>query len=514
VSVSRATTGRSARRLAHGLRLRRPNRRFLAVATVLLVGAGLAVVLANPFAGSSGASGGVPDSGSATTLATVERRSLSSQALVDGTLGYAGSASIVVPAGASGNDLRQARQTFASAQATLEAAEATLAADEQTLAKTQARLTADRLKQASDCRGEGAAGGDSGGSGQEGSGSGSTPCATAAQAVATDEEAVSSAEQKVTTDRGSVATAHATLAAAEESLAAVESSQTGYETTSAFTTLPSAGTVIGRGQPLYAVDGRPVLLFYGRVTAWRAFRQGMSPGPDVAALNANLRALGYAGGRGESFSAATAQAIRRLQRAHGLAPTGVLPLGSLVFKPGKVRVKGVTPTVGQAVQPGEVLSVSTTRHQVTIDLDVAYQAQVRVGNPVSITLPGGETTPGRVSSVGTVASNPSGADSGEGDSTPTIKVGVRLLRQADAGRLDQAPVSVAITTETVDDALVVPVNALLALAGGGYAIEVVNSAGVHHLVPVTPGLFDDAQGVVQVGGAAVRAGQRIVVPAS
>jgi hypothetical protein len=516
VSVSRATTGRSARRLAHGLRLRRPNRRFLAVATVLLVGAGLAVVLANPFAGSSGASGGVPDSGSATTLATVERRSLSSQALVDGTLGYAGSASIVVPAGTSGNDLRQARQTFASAQATLEAAEATLAADEQTLAKAHAKLTADRLKQASDCRGEGAAGGGSGGSGQEGSGSGSgsTPCATAAQAVATDEEAVSSAEQKVTTDRGSVATAQATLAAAQESLAAVESSQTGYETTSAFTMLPSAGTVIGRGQPLYAVDGRPVLLLYGRVTAWRAFRQGMSPGPDVAALNANLRALGYAGGRGESFSAATAQAIRRLQRAHGLAPTGVLPLGSLVFKPGPVRVKSVTPTVGQAVQPGEVLSVSTTRHQVTIDLDVAYQAQIRVGNPVSITLPGGETTPGRVSSVGTVASTPSGADSGEGDSTPTIKVGVRLLRQTDAGRLDQAPVSVAITTATVDDALVVPVNALLALAGGGYAIEVVNAAGVHRLVPVTQGLFDDAQGVVQVGGAAVRAGQRIVVPAS
>jgi hypothetical protein len=191
-----------------------------------------------------------------------------------------------------------------------------------------------------------------------------------------------------------------------------------------------------------------------------------------------------------------------------------LSLGSVVSKPGPIRVKSVTPTLGQAVQPGEVLSVSSTRHRVTIDLDVAYQSQVTVGDPVSITLPSGETTPGHVSSVGTVASTSSDAQSGEGDDTPTIEVGVRLSRQADAGRLDQAPVSVAITTETIDDALVVPVNALLALAGGGYALEVVNAAGVHRLVPVTLGLFDDAQGVVGVEGAGVRAGQRIVVPAS
>jgi peptidoglycan hydrolase-like protein with peptidoglycan-binding domain len=502
---------RSARRLARRWRLRRP---LLAVATVVPVAAGLALVLANPFAGSGGASGGVPDSGSATGLATVERRSLSSQTLVDGTLGYAGSSSIVVPAGTSQSDLRLARQTFVSAEAALQAAEVTLAADQRTLAQAQAKLTADRLKQANDCRGDDAAGGGSGASGAEDASSGSAPCATAAQAVVSDEEAVSAAAQKVTTDQGSLATARATLAGAKESLAAGESAQTRYETTSAFTMLPSAGTVIRRGKALYAVDGQPVLLLYGRVTAWRAFRQGMTPGPDVEALNENLRALGYAGARGESFSAETARAIAALQRAHGLAPTGALPLGSIVFKPGPVRVKSVTPTLGQAVQPGEVLSVSSTRHRVTVDLDVAYQAQVTVGDPVSITLPSGETTPGRVSTVGSVASTPSDADSGDAGSTPTIEVGVRLFRQAAAGGLDQAPVSVAITTDTVEDALVVPVNALLALAGAGYALEVVNVAGVHRLVPVTLGLFDDAQGFVEVQGAGVRAGQRIVVPAS
>jgi hypothetical protein len=160
-----------------------------------------------------------------------------------------------------------------------------------------------------------------------------------------------------------------------------------------------------------------------------------------------------------------------------------------------------------------VLTVSSTRHEVAIKLDAAQQAQVKVGDPVTITLPDNSTTPGRVASVGKVASSSSsGSDSGS--STPTIDVGVRLSHQAAAGQLVQAPVSVSITTASVKNALVVPVNALLALASGGYAIEVVDAAGVHRLLGVTLGLFDDAAGLVQVSGAGVKAGQRIVVPAS
>jgi peptidoglycan hydrolase-like protein with peptidoglycan-binding domain len=234
----------------------------------------------------------------------------------------------------------------------------------------------------------------------------------------------------------------------------------------------------------------------------------------VAELNANLRALGYGRGlAGDSFTATTTAAIDALQAAHGLPQTGVLVLGSVVFKPGPVRVTSVTPTVGQAVQAGPVLTVSSTRHEVAIKLDAAQQAQVKVGDPVTITLPDNSTTPGRVSSVGKVASSSSGG-SDSGSSTPTIDVSVRLLHQAAAGQLVQAPVSVSITTDSVKNALVVPVNALLALAGGGYAIEVVDRARLHRLLPVTLGLFDDAQGLVQVSGSGLQAGQRIVVPAS
>jgi hypothetical protein len=131
-----------------------------------------------------------------------------------------------------------------------------------------------------------------------------------------------------------------------------------------------------------------------------------------------------------------------------------------------------------------------------------------------VTLPDNSTTPGVVSKVGKVATVPSTDQGNGGASTPTIEVDVRLFHEAAAGSLDQAPVSVSITTGSVSNVLVVPVNALLALAGGGYAVEVAGAGGVHHLEAVTLGLFDDADGLVQVRGSGLRAGQRVVVPAS
>jgi hypothetical protein len=129
---------------------------------------------------------------------------------------------------------------------------------------------------------------------------------------------------------------------------------------------------------------------------------------------------------------------------------------------------------------------------------------VKAGDKVMITLPDGRVTPGVVSSVGKVAT---------GGNTPKVTVTVTLKHPHAAGALDQAPVTVAITTATAPGALVVPVNALLARPGG-YAVEEATAGGRHHLVPVTLGLFDDAAGLVQVTGPGLAAGQRIVVPAS
>src|SRR5262249_10077419 len=97
---------------------------------------------------------------------------------------------------------------------------------------------------------------------------------------------------------------------------------------------------------------------------------------------------------------------------------------------------------------------------------------------------------------------------------PTVEVDITPTDPGATGTLDQAPVQVQVVTATARNALVVPVNALLALAGGGYAVEVVARDGVHHLVPVQLGLFDDTAGLVQVTGPGLTAGQRVGVPAS
>lgn len=284
----------------------------------------------------------------------------------------------------------------------------------------------------------------------------------------------------------------------------------GYGSAAIYTKLPEVGDVIRRGQQLYAINGQAVLLLYGSTPAWRVFRVGMSSGPDVRRLNANLRALGYSDPSGDAFTAATAAAISRLQRTHGLPVTGTLLLGAVVFEPGPLRVTAVTPTVGQPAEPGQLLTASSTRHDVAVQLDAGQQSEVKVGDRVTITLPDNTTTPGVVTSVGKVATiAPSG-----GSSSPTIEVDIRLFDAKAAGTLDQAPVNVSITESSVRSVLAVPVEALVALAGGGYAVEEVEANGAHRLVAVRLGLFDDATGLVQVSGSGLTAGQRVVVPAS
>jgi hypothetical protein len=486
-------------------RSRRPSTRTLtglALLTALAVAVTATALAVSGAGGSHAASGEEPP----TTLATVARRDLSAQTQVDGTLGYTGSSTIILPPGTAPSAVRQARQTLASQQAQLNGARATLAADQRSLEQVEAKLAADRQSLINACRGDNAAQGSSSSSGSQPT---SNPCATFAQTVASDEESVTSMRVKVSTDAASVASARVAVAGTSQSRDVAEFSAVSYETGATYTSVPSAGDVIRRGRALISIGGQPVLLLYGNVTAWRAFRPGMTEGRDVGALNANLRALGYGRGlTGDRFMAATESAVQALQSDHGLLPTGELLLGSIVFRPGPVRVKAVKVARGAAVQPGPILSVTSTRHEVAVNLDASQQSQVKVGDSVTITLPDTTSTAGIISAVGTVATAASQ------DSGPTVEVDIRLLDEAAAGRLDGAPVQVSITTATATDALTVPVTSLLALAGGGYALEVVGPAGTHRLVPVALGLFDDAEGLVQVSGSGVKPGQRVVVPGS
>ena len=297
-----------------------------------------------------------------------------------------------------------------------------------------------------------------------------------------------------------------------------------------FTSLPAVGQLISQGQVLYQVSGAPVVLLYGSTPAYRTLSEGMT-GSDVTELNADLVALGYATSgelspASDYFSYETASALKKLQVASGVPETGTLALGQAVFLPTAVLVTSVTATLGGPAQSGAtVLAATSTARQVDIALDASQQSEIAVGDKVAITLPNNQSTPGVVASVGTVATTASSSSSsdssssssgsgGSGSSTPTITVLVTPTDPTATGNWDQAPVNVTITSATVSNVLAVPVNALVALSGGGYSVEVIGTNGVHHLVSVSLGLFDDAQGLVQVTGSGLAAGQHVVVPGS
>jgi len=283
------------------------------------------------------------------------------------------------------------------------------------------------------------------------------------------------------------------------------------------TWLPSAGQVISQGQVLYKTgNGSPVVLLYGAVPDWRAMSVGTT-GADVSQLNHDLVRLGDADSADiaalgwDYFSWETRAGVEHLQSDLGVSsPSGSLSLGQVVFEPAALRISQVTGSLGGPAS-GPVLKATSDEHVVTISLDAAQQSEVKAGDTVTVTLPDGTTTPGTVSSVGTVATTSSGT--GGSGSTPTIPVTVKLTQPRAAGSLDQAPVTVNITTGSVKNVLAVPVGALLARSSGGYAVEAVGTGNTRRLVPVRTGLFDDADGLVQVSGA-LRPGQRVVVPAS
>jgi hypothetical protein len=287
------------------------------------------------------------------------------------------------------------------------------------------------------------------------------------------------------------------------------------------TWLPAVGRVIRQGQVLYRVDGAPVVLLYGSTPAYRALAEGATAaeatGADVAQLNHDLVALGYVDSAAvdsawDEFNWATKAGVEKLQKHLGVDQTGKLSLGDVVFLPTAGRVTTLQATLG-APATGPVLQASSTARTVSVALGADLQSEVKAGDRVTITLPGGSTTPGTVTSVGKVATAPSN-NSGGSDSGPTVPVTIRPTDPTATGSLDQAPVLVAITERTVHNVLAVPVNALLALAGGGYAVEVADADGTRQLVPVSPGLFDDAAGLVQVTGPDLAVGQHVVVPAS
>ena len=276
--------------------------------------------------------------------------------------------------------------------------------------------------------------------------------------------------------------------------------------TGTITWLPDAGTVLERGQAVYRRDELPVPLLYGPLPIYRELASGVEGG-DVKQFEENLAALGYRGFTvDDEYTSATADAVehgRRTwvsRRRAGCGPTMSSSRPARYGWPSWPR-----PSADPS--GGALMSYTGTTRVVSIDLDVAKQQFVRAGIVAVVTLPDGSTVDGTVSEVGTVATS-SGGGNGAPSST-TIDVTVTVADQQALGTLDAAPVTVSLEADRAENVLTVPVAALVALAEGGYGVQVVEGSTTRY-VAVTTGMF--AGGRVEITGEGIAEGTVVGMP--
>lgn len=268
------------------------------------------------------------------------------------------------------------------------------------------------------------------------------------------------------------------------------------------TSLPATGATIERGKAVYGVDAKPVPLFYGTLPFYRDLADGADDGADVKELEENLKALGYTnfGKPDNKFTASTATALKKWQKALGLPETGTFGQGDVVLAAGPVRVASLSGHLGGPGN-GDLMKVTATEKVVTAKLDADKQSLAKQGDKVGLDITGGKSTTGTITSVGTTA------ETAENDDTAKITVTIKLDDPSAAGTLDATPVKVTFTKGKREGVLAVPVGALLALAEGGYAVEVDEPAG-RRLIAVETGLFN--AGKVEISGKELREGMRVV----
>lgn len=275
------------------------------------------------------------------------------------------------------------------------------------------------------------------------------------------------------------------------------------------TWLPRSGRVVRAGGVLLEVDTAPVVRLDGTVPAWRALGPGATDGVDVRQLERALRDLGYADDYDlavdRTWTWATTEAVEDWQEDLGVEATGSLPLGTVVFTDGDLRVSGRLVEVGDRVAPGTaVLEVSGVQRRVTVSLETTQRHLAPVGGEVELDFPDGATARGRIVEVETL---PAADEQSEETLAVTVQPLGRRSERRVADQLDGASVQVSFTDTIAKDRLVVPVTALVALEDGGYAVEVV-AAGESRLVPVTTEAYGDSD-VAVTGDLA--AGDRVVV---
>lgn len=269
------------------------------------------------------------------------------------------------------------------------------------------------------------------------------------------------------------------------------------------TGLPAVGDVVQFGHQLVEVDGEPVLLLQGTRPAWRELGPNTPKGEDVRQLEAALVAMGYADPADlivdDKWTSETTAAVKAMQALNGMPTDGRLDTSEIVFSPDVVRIAKVSGSLGDAAG-GAGIEVSGLDQTVTATVKSSKLDLFEVGGPVTVTMPNDDEIDGTVASIGASIA----AD--DGSITFPVEITTAALDVDDGTTVD-----IELDVVSAADVTAVPAEALLALAEGGYAVEVPDSSTLTgtRLVPVKIGEFAD--GWVQVTGD-IKPDDQVVVP--
>ena len=330
-----------------------------------------------------------------------------------------------------------------------------------------------------------------------------------------------------------LAQASESLKSAQENRAALDDPPSATELAQSEASLESAraslDTALAIRDGLKEGSSAGVLMF-GDSPAWRKFQNGMTPGEDIRQLEENLVALGHGSFESlivdQNFDTETADAIRQMQVDLGLTATGEIAFRDVIFLPGTSVVESSSsyPSLGatitpsstlvslfsiervetQIVQDGNIWTTAESLQRVITTIEVADQRLIDVGSEVRIELPDESIVTGAVIEIGSIAVVPQG-----GQNDPYLEVTVAIDGDVNLYEWTGAPVTASITKNLAEGVLSVPVTSLLALLGGGYALEVIEPTSTR-LVPVDAGVYAD--GWVEVTGLGLEAGIEVVTP--
>lgn len=208
------------------------------------------------------------------------------------------------------------------------------------------------------------------------------------------------------------------------------------------TALPRAGDVVGSGEQLLAVDGRPMLVLPGETPLWRVLRLG-DEGADVATLRQALIALGYAAGEpgGTTFDRSLDEAVGALYRDRGHPEPAASGRTSDEARQARLEVENATSAVAAARAAlreraaGPTAADRAEARAAVVAAEAALQAaQARATRPV----PEGAAAPADVVQGDDAAEPQAPHHEPVDDELPALRAAVDAAR-ARAAELDKAP---------------------------------------------------------------------------